>query len=105
MISEIETKEGKEYIDSGAEALDVRSQKEFDEYHLDGSVNIDIDGGEFEEKIEDLDKSKKYVVYCGSGGRSARATQVMVDSGFDNAHSLAGGIKKWKKEGLPVVEE
>src|SRR5688572_16462285 len=57
--------------------LDVRTKKEFEEGHIPGSVNIDINALDFEKRISELDKGKTYLVHCASGVRSVRACDKM----------------------------
>lgn len=104
MANEISVKEAKMCIDGGGIVLDVRTKDEYDEGHIDGSKNIDIHDTSFSQQVDSLDKKRSYVVCCASGGRSAKATQKMLDMGFGDVHSIVGGMSEWKKEGLPVVE-
>jgi len=104
MSNEISVKEAKMCMDGGAIFLDVRTDEEYSEGHIDGSAHIGIVDPKFGEKLNELNKSRSYVVYCGSGGRSARAVKTMLDFGFGDVHNLTGGITDWKKEGLPVVK-
>jgi rhodanese-related sulfurtransferase len=46
-------------------------------------------------KIEELDKSNDYYLYCRSGARSSQAGQIMNQLGFENTFNLKGGFKKW----------
>ncbi len=39
------------------------------------------------------------LLYCQSGGRSALAAWVLQQMGFEDVHSLAGGLECWKAEG------
>jgi len=50
-----------------------------------------------------LDKTKKYYVYCRSGGRSGQACNIMQQMGFGNTYNLIGGIMEW--EGPIVMPE
>jgi len=104
MSNEINTKEAKMCIDGGAIILDVRTKEEFEEGHMEGSMNIDFHNASFKEQVEKLDKSRSYVVYCASGGRSMKAAQMMLDMGFEDVHSMSGGITEWAKEGSPIVK-
>ena len=54
------------------------------------------------EKIKALDKSKTYLVYCGIGGRSAKACKKLDTLAFPNVYNLDGGIKAWEKAGKPL---
>jgi len=79
MANEISVKEAKMCIDGGAIVLDVRTKEEFEGGHINGSKNIDIYNPTFKEQVGEFDKSRGYVVCCASGGRSAKATQMMID--------------------------
>ncbi|QBN18079.1 rhodanese-like domain-containing protein [Flavobacterium nackdongense] len=85
--------------DTNAVILDVRTENECNEGIISNAINIDIyEGQGFIEKIEALDKSKNYYVYCRSGARSAKACEVMESLGFDHAFNLLGGILGWDGE-------
>jgi len=104
MINEINTKEARVYIDGGAIVLDVRTKEEYEGERIKESMNVDIHSPSFMEQIENLDKERSYVVYCASGARSLSAVNMMLELGFSDAHSLAGGIAGWKKDGMGVEE-
>jgi rhodanese-related sulfurtransferase len=83
--------------DDNAVILDVRTENECNEGVIPNAINIDIyEGQAFVEKIEALDKTKQYYVYCRSGARSAKACEVMNELGFDNTFNLMGGILDWE---------
>ena len=88
----------------GAEltVIDVRTPGEFAAGHLEGAVNMDVEGGQFSALIADLPTDGAYMVYCQSGRRSALAAQAMIDAGFTQVYDL-GGIADWQAAGLPVV--
>jgi phage shock protein E len=66
-------------------------------------VNIDIEGSDFVSRVQALDPSAPYAVYCRSGNRSAVAIQTMNQLGFTAAYHLGGGITAWKGAGGEVV--
>ena len=87
--------------------VDVRTPGEFQATHIgrQGTLNIDVDGEQFREKIAELDRDGEYVVHCAAGipgGRSERAVQVMEELGFTKVHHLDGGINAWKAAGYDV---
>ena len=49
--------------------------------------------------MPDLDEPT--VVYCSGGSRSALAAASLLDMGYTNVSSLAGGFDRWKAKGLP----
>ncbi|MEE9434777.1 MAG: rhodanese-like domain-containing protein [Sphingorhabdus sp.] len=91
--------------DKDAILIDVRTPEEFGSGHLAGADNVDFKAADFIEKISQLDKSKHYVVYCGSGKRSGKATAKMEELGFAKITDVDGGITAWNAAKLPVVEQ
>lgn len=79
--------------------LDVRTKEEVSEGHIKGAtLFIDVNGGEFEAKINQLDKTKTYLVYCRSGKRSMMASSILIDKGFSKVFNLDGGISGYTGE-------
>jgi thioredoxin 1 len=84
--------------------IDVRTPGEFSGGRLDGALNLDWNGAEFNNQAETLDKNIPVFIYCLSGGRSAAAADYLRDEGFQNVYELSGGIMKWRAEKLPEVQ-
>lgn len=59
--------------------IDVRTEKEYNEGHVKGSINIPYD--KLEEN-ETLDKNKTILVYCKSGNRSKIAYTTLTNMGY-----------------------
>ncbi len=55
-----------------------------------------------ENKIKD---TKKMVLFCAMGFRSALATKALVDMGFKNVANAKGGFDALKNAGLKVVQK
>ena len=89
--------------EAGVVLLDVRTAGEFAAGHLEGAINIDVEGMNFEGEIASLDNSKTYAVYCQSGRRSRIAIDTMNKAGFTKLFNLDQGIGSWQAAGLPVV--
>lgn len=84
--------------------LDVRTEEEFKEGHLEGAIQHDYYETEsFQRFLAGLDTTKSYLIYCRSGGRSGTVLDMMAQMGFDQVYNLDGGINAWKSAGLPVV--
>ena len=47
--------------------------------------------------------SRRVVLHCGSGGRSALAAATLLTMGYESVVYLEGGFAAWKAAGLPVV--
>ena len=84
--------------------VDVRTPEEFSEGHLENAINIDVTADDFDAKVANLDKEKPVMVYCKSGGRSAKASARLKELGFKTITDLEGGITNWKSENKPVVK-
>ncbi len=80
-----------------AQILDVRTPQEFAGGAIHNAVNIDWNNPEFAKNIETLDKNQPVYVYCLSGGRSKKAADKLVASGFTNVVELKGGWMRWSK--------
>ncbi len=48
------------------------------------------------------DRSRKLILYCGGGNRSALAARTLAQMGFANAVSLAGGWSVWTARDYPI---
>lgn len=103
--SNVDAEKATEMINNGAIILDVRTPDEFREGHIKNAINIDFYGDDFQSKINLLDKSKTYVIYCRSGRRSASADKIFQKAGFKNTSNLLKGIIGWKNEGRPIQQE
>jgi rhodanese-related sulfurtransferase len=49
-------------------------------------------------------EDKRFVLYCGSGWRSALATKVAQDMGLAPVCHIDGGYTAWKNAGLPIED-
>ena len=88
---------------SEAIILDVRTQREYDYGHLEGAIVVDIYQRDFRDKINKLDKSKTYYVYCKTGIRSRNAVAYMRQVGFKNVCDLQGGVNYLARAGVQFV--
>lgn len=87
----------------GLVILDVRTPDEFRDGHIKGAINIDFYARDFQHRINELDKSVPYFVYCRSGRRSGVTIKQMQKTGFTNILHLENGINAWKDASLPLV--
>lgn len=84
--------------------LDVRTVEEFKSGYIAGAYNYDYyETASFESTLNQLDKSKIYLLYCRSGGRSNNALSMMQRMGFKHLFELEGGILAWRKAEMPVT--
>ncbi len=83
---------------SEVELLDVRTQEEFDQGHIENALLIDVKNKNFADLVGKLDKQKTYIVYCRSGRRSLTASDIMIKQGFTRIINMEGGYNAWKIE-------
>lgn len=95
----ITAQEGKDLLAKtpGAFLLDVRTEEEYKELRIPGSVLIPV--AELPDRLSELpkDPAKPIVLYCRSGNRSATAAGILVKAGFPVVYDM-GGINNWPFE-------
>lgn len=84
--------------------LDTRTPGEYKRGHLENALFVDYSSPSFKAEIEKLDKNKKYMIYCHSGGRSKTTLNMMKKLGFKEAYNMIGGIVAWSKSGYQLVQ-
>jgi rhodanese-related sulfurtransferase len=99
--SEISVAEAMTKRDSGAFMLDVRQPEEWNEAHIPDSTLIPLD--QLPNRINELPKDQVIVVVCRSGNRSAQGRDILLEAGFTDVTSMAGGLNQWKTAGYPTV--
>lgn len=98
--SEITTAEAYSMYMDGAFVLDVREQSEWDEYHIPGTTLIPLN--ELASRVGEVPRDRPIVVVCRSGNRSQEGGAILLDAGFSQVVSLAGGLKGWAAAGYPT---
>lgn len=80
--------------------VDVRSQEEYvgELGHIPQSQLITLDT--LMDHIDSIPKDKTVVFICRSGRRSANATAIAKDNGFESAYNMKGGMMLWNEMGL-----
>jgi rhodanese-related sulfurtransferase len=78
--------------------VDVRDPQEFNAGHIPGAINIPSEV--FAAKSGVLDKGKKIVVYCNSGGRSYNSYRKLMKLGYKHIYQAL--YYDWKHQGLPI---
>jgi rhodanese-related sulfurtransferase len=71
--------------------VDVRGEFEFKAWHIPGAVNIPL--GQLRSRMQEIPADKPVYLYCRVGFRSYLAYRILVQSGYQQVKSLAGGSK------------
>ena len=93
--------------------IDIRDIRElWKEGTVKGSIHIPrgmlefwLDPESSYYKDKNINESKKMVLYCALGMRSALATKSLVEMGFKNVAHVDGGYDALKSAGLKTVEK
>jgi len=91
-----------EEIVADVQVVDVREPSEFigPLGHIAGAKLIPL--GELQAHAHEIARDKPVVTVCRAGSRSAQAFNLLRAAGFLNVANLAGGMLRWRAEGLPV---
>ena len=94
----------KKDADSSSVCIDVRTIEEYNEGHIQSSINVDFyDAAKFVSFLNELDKKKSYYVYCRSGKRSLAACEIMTELGFSSVFNLESGYLGWIENGYEIA--
>lgn len=88
-----------EMYKGGTYLLDVRTQEEWDEYHVPNATLIPLD--QLPNRLNEVPKDKEIVVICRSGNRSKEGRDILLNAGY-KATSVTGGIKEWYAKGYDI---
>ena len=88
------------YAGQQAVIVDVREDSEWNEQHIPGAIHIPL--AQLNGRISELKQYKDtpVITQCKSGGRSAKALDVLKSAGFSKVYNMDGGIMAWDKAGL-----
>jgi phage shock protein E len=90
---ELDGADARKLVAAGARLLDVRSPEEYANGHLPGAVNIPVQ--QLDRRLAEVGPpDHELVVYCRSGHRSGRATEILRQHGFTKVHNL-GPMTAW----------
>ncbi len=84
------------------QVIDVREAGEFTDAlgHIAGARLVPL--STLAARVAELDRGRPVVTVCRSGARSAQASVMLQKSGLTQVANLAGGMLRWRAEGLPV---
>ena len=97
-VKDVDPGQAKGLMDAGWRVLDVRTDEEWAEGHIAGSLHVPMN--QVVEEIGDH-LEQPILVVCASGGRSSRVAQYLALQGVETAN-LDGGLHAWEDAGLPV---
>jgi len=102
-VEEITPRELRRRLDAGEELdlVDVREPHEWAICRIGGARLVPL--GTLAARLHELDSARTCVLYCRSGARSARASEVLRQAGFRRVLNLRGGVLAWAREVDPSM--
>ena len=82
--------------------LDVRKITEFKQARLTGATHIFL--GELQDRVDELDRSKPVVTFCGSGRRALIAASILKRHGFETVEDSLGSMAACSELGCTIEE-
>ena len=84
--------------------IDVRENDEWNSGHIAGAIHTPL--GEISTRISELVKyqNQPVITQCRSGGRSAKAADILTKAGFNSVHNMNGGLNAWQKADLDIQQ-
>ena len=101
----IGTDDAKQRIDSGTRIIDVRTPEEWNRGHIAEADLVTISGiYSFGKALQDLNlpQNEDVIFVCGSGQRSATASEIASLLGFTKVYNLANGMNGWVNRRYPI---
>ena len=86
------------HSEAGVTILDVRAALEFEQAHIDGSINIPAP--DLRSRYVELDPEAPTIIICSSGNRSSTAAGILERKGFGRLMNAAGGYTGYAAAGL-----
>ena len=82
--------------------IDVREPAEFQLQRIHGVQNVPKDT--LVDRIQTIAKNHQSPIYlhCRAGVRSYAAAEMLIQHGYENVYSVAGGLNAWIQSGYPV---
>ena len=100
LASEISVAEANTMYQNGAFVLDVRTIEEWNEFHAPNTTLIPLD--QLSARVNEVPRDREIVVVCRSGNRSQQGRDILLNAGFTNVTSMAGGLNEWRAAGYPI---
>ena len=81
--------------------LDVRTDKEWGEGHIEGALHIYV--GHLKERLDMIPDDQAVAVICSVGNRGSLAASILRRAGHIEVYNVLGGMTAWKKAGYKIA--
>lgn len=103
-MKEIDVLTAFEKAQNGVLLVDVREADEVRELAYEVKNILHIPLSVFQERYTEIPKNQEVIMVCRSGGRSGKATEALLQIGFENVCNMKGGILAWAENELPLIK-
>lgn len=102
-LQELDAQTTKSMLDRDeAVLIDCREPAEHAREHIPGVPLIPMSAFDLD-RVKGLAGTKKVILHCASGIRSARVAEALHSAGVTNVAHLKGGLPTWRAAGLPIT--
>ena len=98
--AEISIEQAYQRYQNGDFFLDVRTNEEWDAFHVPGTTHIPLD--QLADRVDEVPRDQPVVVVCRSGNRSRSGRDILLNAGFTDVVSVSGGLIAWSNAGYPI---
>ena len=74
--------------------FDLRTRREYEDYHVPGSILLPLE--ELETRYKEIPKNKTVYLICRTGNRTAQALRYLLTRGYRKAYNVLNGIVEWE---------
>lgn len=74
--------------------FDLRTRREYEDYHVPGSILLPLE--ELETRYKEIPKNKTVYLICRTGNRTAQAMRYLLTRGYRKAYNVLNGIVEWE---------
>ncbi len=86
-------------------AIDLRDAQSFEQGHIVGAVNLPQAELLKDKKMTKLQKYRqRSLILCSDTPVSPQLKALLKQQGYQDVHVLAGGIRLWRQDNLPLVK-
>lgn len=85
--------------------LDVREEKEFNQFSFDVPRVLHIPMSQLVLRMDEIPKNEKVIVASLTGERSLEVVHLLSDYGFNDLLHMKKGLSKWIQKGYPIKGE
>ena len=103
LVKEICPTTTQEWVKSGAILVDVREKDEVSKLAYDVPNIINIPLSEFEERFNEVPKTKDIVVVGSDSNKSLRAAGFLINHGYGSVVNMKHGLERWVQKGFPTI--